>query len=176
MKMGIKRPNGEVTHEGLVLRLGEHNFSYDSDFYAWVWNEEKGAPEEVEYATTRYPTEHLWARVDATPEVVAKWEAWSAERSKERHIAAARAAYAACVARAKAPAKGVMVKVVKGRKVAKGTIGECIWFGAGRFGERIGIKDAAGTVHWTAASNAEAMDWETVLPRLLEKEGLSGPV
>ncbi len=61
-------------------------------------------------------------------------------------------------------AKGKTIKVVRGRKVPQGTIGECIWFGAGksysyydRGSERVGLKDSSGTVHWTAASNVEVV-------------------
>ena len=50
-------------------------------------------------------------------------------------------------------AKGRTVEVFKGRKVAVGTIGVCIWHGQGNYGWRVGVKDAAGTVHWTAESN-----------------------
>lgn len=49
--------------------------------------------------------------------------------------------------------RGTEVKVVKGRKVPKGTVGVVIWTGSGQFGPRVGIKDAEGTTHWTALSN-----------------------
>lgn len=55
--------------------------------------------------------------------------------------------------------KGSTLTVVKGRKVAKGTTGVCIWYDPnGAWGARVGIKDAAGTVHWTAASNCRVDD------------------
>jgi hypothetical protein len=66
--------------------------------------------------------------------------------------------------------------VVKGRKVAKGTEGTVIWVGEGKYygpvpryrstawstkgALRIGLKDAEGTVHWTAASNVEVLNPE----------------
>lgn len=65
---------------------------------------------------------------------------------------------------------GAVVEVVKGRKVPIGTKGTVIWIGEGRSyaprryswrnayaagPKRVGIKDAEGTVHWTAASNVE---------------------
>lgn len=52
--------------------------------------------------------------------------------------------------------KGSRITVVKGRKVAHGTTGVCIWVGYGKFGTRVGLKDAAGTVHWTAITNVVA--------------------
>lgn len=70
--------------------------------------------------------------------------------------------------------KGSTVTVVRGRKVPIGTTGVVIWVGEGRsYGPRpryrggwyeappparIGVKDAAGTVHWTAASNVEVTE------------------
>lgn len=61
-------------------------------------------------------------------------------------------------------AKGKMIKVVRGRKVPQGTVGECVWLGAGksysyydRGADRVGIKDSSGQVHWTAASNCEVV-------------------
>jgi hypothetical protein len=73
--------------------------------------------------------------------------------------------------------RGVEVEVVRGRKVAKGTKGIVIWVGEGasfgggfsgsRWGTRyprprpgaarIGVKDAAGEVHWTAATNVDVV-------------------
>ena len=60
-------------------------------------------------------------------------------------------------ARREAPAKGKVLRVVKGRKVPKGTEGVCIWIGSGAYGERVGIKDAKGEIHWTASSNVVAV-------------------
>ena len=56
--------------------------------------------------------------------------------------------------------KGKSVVVVKGRKVPHGVRGVVFWEGEGglhNHGLRIGIKDAADTVHWTAASNVEVV-------------------
>jgi hypothetical protein len=65
------------THVGLCIQEWERNGYDDSDFYMRVWNEEKGEPETIMFATTRgwsYPC--LASRVDATPEVLAKYAAW----------------------------------------------------------------------------------------------------
>jgi len=51
--------------------------------------------------------------------------------------------------------KGKTVIVFKGRKVPLGTSGECFWTGDKGYGLRVGIRDAAGEVHWTAASNVK---------------------
>lgn len=50
------------------------------------------------------------------------------------------------------------VVAVKGRKVPLGTKGECCWVGDGKFGRRCGVKDAAGTVWWTAISNIRIVE------------------
>jgi hypothetical protein len=156
----------QTTHKGLVLSLGERNGYDDSDFYAVIWNPEKGCTERVQYATTRGWTYPNSATVDATPEVLASYEAWCT-KVREDSRKAKEATEAA------EPKKGRMVKVVKGRKVPKGTVGTVIWYGACKsFGPvpryrgnwvpaatpmRVGIKDATGAVHWTAASNVEVV-------------------
>lgn len=58
---------------------------------------------------------------------------------------------------ANTPFKGRTVEVVRGKKVPIGTTGFVIWFGEGNWGERVGIKDQSGQVHWTAASNVRVI-------------------
>jgi len=70
----------ETTYEGMVLRLGEHNWYDDSDFYAMVWDEETQSVKKVTYATTRGWTYHNGAKVDASEEIRAKAVAWEADR------------------------------------------------------------------------------------------------
>lgn len=138
----------EKVHAGKVVDTREYNGYDDSDFYAVVWTDV--GPVNVFYATTRAAC-YGSATVDATPEVMAAYKAHLAEDAKKD--AAVRAAREAAT-----PAKGKTLKVVKGRKVPKGTVGTCIWVGAGfRGAPRVGIKDATGTVHWTAASNVEVV-------------------
>ena len=66
---------------------------------------------------------------------------------------------------------GKTVKVVKGRKVPIGTVGVCFWMGQTNYGkygdpwgiytkERIGIKNEAGEVFWTALDNVELVRGE----------------
>lgn len=161
--------------EGLVLSLGEHNGYDDSDFYAMVWSDANGRPVEVTYASTRGWTYPNNAQVDATPEVLAKYEAWKRQCAKERAERHAAAAEAKRLADLKAPARGKLCRVVKGRKVPVGTEGVCVGLFDGSYGMRCGISDAEGTVHWTATSNVEAVlgeDGEPVmLPVPPRKEG-----
>jgi hypothetical protein len=61
---------------GKVLFTGERIFASDSDFYAVVWSDEKNAPVEIDYATTRGWTYLNSATVDATHEVQSKYESY----------------------------------------------------------------------------------------------------
>lgn len=163
----------EVTYEGKVLATRERNFHDDSDFYALVWDDETGTIKEVEYATTRGWTYANGASVDATPDVIDKANAYARRLFlsdlKDRAVAAARKV-----------AKGKRVKVVNGRKVAKGTEGTVFWVGPGRaysyyaakYGvpDRVGFKTDDGVTHWTAASNLEVTDAEDWLADLSDLE------
>jgi hypothetical protein len=139
------------THQGFCLQDREENGRDDSDFYMVVWNPDKKEPEKKYFGTTRswsYPT--LASHVDATPEVRAAYEEWSTERNREIRQAEQER-------QARIPGRGKTLKVVKGRKVPKGTVGVCIWTGNGHWGERVGLKTEAGEVHWTAMSNVEVV-------------------
>lgn len=48
---------------------------------------------------------------------------------------------------------GAPVRVIKGRKVPVGTEGTLTWLGESTYGERAGVRDAAGVTHWLAAGN-----------------------
>ena len=59
---------------------------------------------------------------------------------------------------------GATVKVVRGRKVPHGTVGEVFWAGEMIYGGRnatktvrLGLRTADGVEHWTAATNVEAV-------------------
>jgi hypothetical protein len=147
-----------MTHVGLVLGLSERNGYHDSDFYAYVWNWEKQEPEEIFYATTRFPSTGANAVVDATAEVVAAYDAYRAKKAEQKAAAQA-------VEDAKQIAVGKKVVVARGRKVPKGTVGKVIWLGQGDWGWRAGVatsekKDATGKyadVVWTAAKNLDVV-------------------
>jgi hypothetical protein len=111
-----------TTHQGLVLAEREANGYHDSDFYATVWNAEKGKPEEIMWGTTRGWTYPNRCSVDASPEIKALYEGYS-----EKQRAEARARYEA--EKAKMPEPGRKVRVIKGRKLPIGTIAESVWLG-----------------------------------------------
>ena len=114
-----------ISHVGLVLWTGEHNHYDDSDFYAVVWDSEAGQPRELEYATTRGWTYANSAVIDATPDVLAAYESYRADLAASQQRA--RDAQEAATPRA-----GKTVRVVKGRKIAKGTVAQVVWYGPGR--------------------------------------------
>jgi hypothetical protein len=135
---------------GCVVELRERNGYDDSDFLATYWNAREGKFVEECYASTRGWSYPSGASVDATPEVKELWKA-----KKDADYERARLEWEAQEARR--VSKGKPVRVVSGRKVVPGTVGECIWVGDGAYGKRVGIRDAAGKVHWTAVSNVEVV-------------------
>lgn len=155
----------QVSWEGKVLSLGEHNGSDDSDFYALVWDDETGKPKEVEYATTRGWTYYNSATVDATDEIRAKYDAYRETLRAEREAAIA-------AIEAQTPSRDKRVKVVKGRKVPIGITGTVFWYGRdkfyrpptwelfpdGRKGYRIGLVTDTGDKFFTSATNVEVID------------------
>lgn len=144
----------ETTHVGVVLSLGEVNGYDDSDFYAVVWNGTR--PERVTYASTRGWTYPNNAAIDATPEVLAAFAQWQDEQRKAAQAARDAERKAAIEAEKRRPARGKAVEVVRGRKVPIGFSGLVFWEGTDNYGKaRVGIKNAAGDVKFTAASNCE---------------------
>jgi hypothetical protein len=77
---------------------------------------------------------------------------------REQHEEAERAAIAAAQ-EAGEIRKGVIVEVVKGRKIPIGTRGEVFWSGEGSFGERVGIM-ADGEKIYIAATNVKAVSFK----------------
>lgn len=152
----------QTTHVGVVLELREMNGYDDSDFYAVVWDTEKGETKRVVYASTRGWTYPNGAAVDATPEVLAAYTAWTDKRRAE-------AMRLALEAEAKEPKVGRRVKVVKGRKVPIGSSGEVFWYGPDKFEDRrytpsfmprkmrCGVKLENGDKVFTAADNVEVI-------------------
>lgn len=75
------------THVGLCIRDYERNGYHDSDFHMLVWNAETGKPEDICFASTRgwsYPS--YASRVDATPEVMAAYNAYKAANERRRRV------------------------------------------------------------------------------------------
>lgn len=153
---------GEPEYVGQVVSL---HTSYDvrkmsdiwaDDFYAIVWT---GTGTTSIFLGSNFELQDTVARatVDATPEVLAAYAAWGTEQARvaaenQRRQAKVQANEAAQT-RLLAPVKGYPARVIKGRKVPVGTEGTITWEGDSAYGWRVGIRDAAGTVHYTAISN-----------------------
>jgi hypothetical protein len=139
---------------GCVLGVTENNGYHDSDFFAIVWDNEQNCVRTIEDGTTRAYAPPKYHRPDASIEVLEKARAWwASEVGPAKALSVLRD-------RASAIEVGSIVKVVKGRKVAKGTVGTVTWKGEDRFASnrytkayRVGIKvDGEGTV-FTSMSN-----------------------
>jgi uncharacterized small protein (DUF1192 family) len=62
-------------------------------------------------------------------------------------------------------AKGVTVRVVRGKKVPVGTTGIVVWSGPGHYGPRVGIKPAGGgEALFTDAKNVEVVGADAPAP------------
>lgn len=118
---------------GCVLGVSENNGYHDSDFYATVWDEEQGCVRTIEDGTTRAYAPSKYSRADATPEVRAKARAWWTAKVGPKQ------AYAALMGKRLAIDLGSTVEVVKGRKIAKGTVAEVVWKGKDAFYRSYGL-------------------------------------
>lgn len=66
----------KTEYVGQVLSLREYNAYHDSDFFAVVWDFDKGESISIEYGTTRFWSYPNTASVDATPEVLSAHKAY----------------------------------------------------------------------------------------------------
>ncbi len=69
---------------GKVISTYERNGYHDSDFYAVVWDDAAQQPKSIVFASTRgwsYPA--YGSSEDATPEVLAAYQAWDKKRNEE---------------------------------------------------------------------------------------------
>lgn len=156
-----------TTHEGLVLgkkTICQRVMSdiYSDETYAIVWNPEKGETQNVHIGSCFECFFGPWgsAEVDATDETRSSLASHEAKKAAERAEIERVAAAVRREEERKRPARGKTLRVVRGRKVPRGTVGECFWMGPDKFGNgyRVGIKDENGTVHWTAESNCEVVE------------------
>lgn len=161
----------ERTFDGCVLQLRERNGYDDSDFEALVWDDAQGCARWIMYATTRgwsYPNN---AVVDATDEVLAKYNAWNDAIRSAREAKAKRLDDADAT-------KGKEVVVVKGKKYL-GKTGTVIWRGANKFGtyykngynkpsdyynQRVGVKTETGETFFIPLEYVRVVGFEDVDP------------
>lgn len=146
---------------GCVLSTYERNGCNDSDWYAICWDREKQKVVEVEYDTTRAGGGGR-AEIDATVEVLREVYRWYKRIGRELFDTRTNPA------EAKKVRKGDTVRVVRGRKVPKGTVGVVFWVGT-RYNqyshcdeERVGI-EVDGKRVFLDAEYVEVIGWEARL-------------
>ena len=151
----------EPEYVGCVLSTYELNGYNDSDWYAVCWDREQQKLVEVEYDTTRAGGGGR-AEIDATPEVLREVYRWYKRMGREH--------FDCCTnpSNAKKVQKGDTIKVVRGRKVPKGTQGLVFWEGT-RYNPyshtdeaRVGI-EVNGKRMFLSAEYVEVIGWESRL-------------
>lgn len=155
------------TWAGRVCRLWHRTERIMSDVWATVFYADvltrEGKVQRVEYGCDEFSASAGHAEVDAPPTIMAAYRAEvdRVEReAKERdRVAKEKRAAEEAAREAATPYRGKRVKVVRGRKVAKGTTGIVGWYGQCRYGNgyRVGIDTAAGERVWTNARNVEVV-------------------
>lgn len=159
------------THVGVVLYLRERNGYDDSDFIAGYWDDESGSIKEIEYATTRGWTYPNHAGVDATPEVLAKYEAYRKARRDEAE--ALRQQASAGIA---ALGDKVVISLKAGKnKAHSGKSGAVFWIGFDKYAYKnpetvLGVKLDDGTKLFLKARNCQRIgaqwDCQTSVSRM----------
>lgn len=111
----------ETSYEGCVLWTWEENGYHDSDFYAAVWDEETQNLKRIEYDSTRHGG-YGNAVIDVTDDVLKKlYRSYKTGKRNEWNSANEK--------NAKKVEKEKTVKVIRGRKIPKGTTGKVFWVG-----------------------------------------------
>ena len=152
----------KAQYEGCVLNWYERNGYDDSDWYAECWDDEKGCVVTVLFDTTRCGGGGS-ATVDATAEVLRKAYRYYKRISRSQFDTYFNPE------QAKTVRKGDMVRVTRGRKIPKGTVGKVFWAGACRnpyaYGtvERVGIECEDGEKKFLPLDYVEVIDWESRL-------------
>lgn len=106
-------------YQGATLCTRERNWADDSEWYAVVWDAQEGKLKEVVYASTCGGTERNKAIVDATPDVIKQAGLWLAKWAFDRWREANEE-------QAQLVKVGKTVKVVRGRKVPVGLVGQVV--------------------------------------------------
>lgn len=160
--MMVTRGSESPKHIGTTLANAHHYLGDgDSSDGVYFWNEEKGEIGcDMSGDAYSYQMERT---IDAPADMQEKARLWIRDKVKsyipglvQEHNEV----------RAQKVTKGDTVRVVRGRKVPKGTVGKVFWEGESRFGLSVGLalsdkKDASGKyaeVAFTAPSNLEVVN------------------
>lgn len=137
-------------YRGLVLSEYERNRYDDSDFYAVVWDEKAQKPKNVMYATTRAWTYENGCTIDATPEVLAKYDAYQFELKRQ---------WAEYDRQLKEyiPEKGKTVRSITTRGKAHSKTGTISWIGASKYtgALTVGFRDEANKIYYVEIDRCE---------------------
>jgi hypothetical protein len=169
--MGVKtshydRESGKshstLEHIGLVVDIGSSYIGDgDSHYWAVVFDPQSGEFTNVGLGYTSYD-----AKVDAPKDLQSLYDRIKAAKAE---LALANYAMATWLRyereaeeRLEWVTKGSVVKVVKGRKVPKGTVGTVKVNCEGQWGRRVLLALADGTEVWTAEDNVEVLPKVTV--------------
>lgn len=173
--MAITNNNTGESFKGCVLSVYGRDYRAMSDVWTWatfadVWD---GTQVRSVLVNANFECDQNDGKAveDATPEVLAAVENWTAEKNRVAAEQAALASAKRLAAAEAAPKKGRVVEVFKGRKIPVGTVGYVFWEGTDSYGNaKIGIATStrkvvkAGSrfpsfvdVVWVAASNCRAV-------------------
>ncbi len=131
---------------------------YANVTYAVVFNAEKNTFENVQVrAHFELDSGTRSVEIDASADIKAMYDLHQEIQESESKLNQMKRRFASQIVAVKAPVAGRTVKVIKGRKVPVGTIGRCACVIPGDYGMRVKIEEANGNIHWTAASNCEAI-------------------
>lgn len=140
-KYDILHKAGDISHVGLVIRIWtDPSVRIMSDVwapivYATVWDEER--QETTEYTLELHDScggVYASAEVDATPEVLVKYEAYKARKELDRQESARLKEIERFEIEHNKVERGKRMMVTRGRKVAKGTTGKVFWLGVDHWG------------------------------------------
>lgn len=149
--------SGVVKYDGAVLRVETTCERVMSDVwedltYAIVWDAAAGCTARM-FMRGGYSESESEAVVDATPEVIAAYDAYMVEKARQASIIRTAILEDEAEARVREVRRGCRAVVAKGRKVAKGTEGRVFWLGESAYGWRAGLETDSGETVWTALSN-----------------------
>lgn len=138
-----------TSYEGKVVSTYSNGTYNDDYYYAVVYElDENDEPiySDVMYHTTAFAT-NGGAVIDAPEWVLEDYDSLLSQINREK----AEAAYRNDVRR------GNTVRVVKGRKIPKGTTAEVFWIGSTRFGTSVGLELPSGERVFTSKHNVEVV-------------------
>lgn len=160
----------ETSFAGCVVSVAAESVQVMSDIwemhtYALVFNNESGTFEKrFLYSDYGFSSndEKRTAEADATDEIKVLYDCHMAVHEAKLALERAEAGRERALNEVRCPNRGKTVKVVRGRKIPRGTVGECTFYGQGKsYGFRapawrVGMK-VNGEVVYTDARNVEVV-------------------